>query len=110
MATLVIGAVGAAIGGSIGGTVLGVSAAAIGGFIGSSIGSGIDSQLFGPSTAARRTEGPRLSDLAVQSSAYGAPVPLVYGAMRVAGNLIWSTGLKETRSAATTTVGGKGGH
>ena len=110
MATLVIGAVGAAIGGSIGGTVLGVSAAAIGGFIGSSIGSGIDSQLFGPSTAPRRTEGPRLSDLAVQSSAYGAPVPLVYGTMRVAGNLIWSTGLNETRSADTTTVGGKGGH
>ncbi len=108
MATLVLGAVGAAIGGGIGGSVLGVSAATLGGFIGSSIGSGVDARLFG-SSSARRVEGPRLSDLAVQSSAYGAPVPLVYGTMRVAGNLIWSTGLIETQSEDTTRVGGKGG-
>ena len=110
MATLVLGAVGAAVGGGIGGTVLGVSAATLGGFIGSSIGSGVDAQLFGSARPNRRTEGPRLSDLAVQSSAYGAPVPLVYGTMRIAGNLIWSTGLIETRSEDTATVGGKGGH
>ncbi len=109
MATLVLGAVGSAIGGGIGGSVLGVSAATLGGFVGSSIGSGIDAQLFGSSGPSRRAEGPRLSDLAVQSSAYGAPVPLVFGTMRVAGNLIWSTGLIETRSEDTTTVGGKGG-
>ena len=108
MATLVLGAVGAAIGGGIGGSVLGVSAATLGGFIGSSIGSGVDARLFGASSA-RRVEGPRLSDLAVQSSAYGAPVPLVYGTMRVAGNLIWSTGLIEAQSEDTTRVGGKGG-
>src|SRR5690606_23024777 len=43
-------------------------------------------------------EGPRLQDLSVQSSAYGVTVPLIYGRTRVAGNVIWSTGLKERRT------------
>jgi len=43
------------------------------------------------------TEGPRLDDLRVQSSAYGRAIPLLYGAAnRVAGNVIWSSGLIET--------------
>jgi hypothetical protein len=37
-------------------------------------------------------EGPRLGDLSVSSSAYGMPIPIIYGTMRVAGNMIWSTG------------------
>jgi hypothetical protein len=61
----------------------------------------IDARLFAP----RAREGPRLTDLAVQTSAYGTQVPRVYGTMRVAGCVIWSTDLIETRDRHR---GGKG--
>lgn len=52
--------------------------------------------------------GPRLDDLNVQSSTYGKSIPLIYGAQnRIAGNLIWATGLIET--ATKKKSGGKGG-
>lgn len=51
-------------------------------------------------------QGPRLGDLKVQSSAYGNPIPVVYGMMRAAGNLIWSTPIVETPNE--TSAGGKG--
>ncbi|MBB6226625.1 hypothetical protein FHS79_000783 [Polymorphobacter multimanifer] len=85
MATLVLGTVGRAIGGPIGGIV------------GSLAGSVIDRGLFGG--ARGRAEVPL-----VQSAAYGEPVPRVFGRMRVAGNLIWSSEIAEQASA-----GGKGG-
>ena len=84
MANVILGAVGGAIGGPIGAT------------IGAAIGTVVDNYLFG--TPNVRREGPRLQDLSVQSSAYGVTVPLVYGRTRVAGNVIWSTGLKERRT------------
>ena len=54
-------------------------------------------------------EGPRLGDLKVQTSSYGTPIPFLYGAMRVAGNLIWveNNKIKEVRTAEE--QGGKGG-
>ena len=39
--------------------------------------------------------GPRLSDLSVQTATYGAVIPRVYGAVTVNGNVFW---LKTTRS------------
>lgn len=51
--------------------------------------------------------GPRLDDRRVQVSTYGAPIPLAYGAVRVAGNVIWSKDLEEVETE--TEVGGKGG-
>lgn len=92
MVTLALGFAGAAIGGAIGGTILGVGAATIGGFIGSQIGGLIDNILF-----PTKVEGPRLSDLSVQVSTYGKPIPRLWGPeCPVAGNVIWSTGLLET--------------
>lgn len=95
MATLALGAVGAAVGYGIGGY------AAIGWAVGSALGS----YFFGPE--GQDIEGPRLSDLSVQSSAYGAPKPETWGAMRQAGNVIWSTKIQETKHEEE--VGGKGG-
>jgi hypothetical protein len=93
MATLVLTVVGSVIGGPIGASV------------GTFIGSMIDQSLFGPKIT---NEGPRLNDLTVQASSYGQPIPRVFGPEnRVAGNVIWSTGLVET--ASTTKQGGKGG-
>lgn len=107
MATLVLSAVGASIGGSLATGFLGTALGVAGGFAGGLVGGSIDRALgIAPS---RRVEGPRLGDLSVQSSAYGQTVPLVYGTMRVAGNVIWATGIRETRQEETQSAGGKGG-
>lgn len=82
MATLVFAAIGRQIG------------AGIGQAIGAIIGNQIDQRLLAP----KYREGPRLGDFSVQSSAYGAPIPKLFGAVRVAGSVIWSTDLIETRS------------
>lgn len=102
MAVLALAFVGEFIGAEIGGTVLGIAASSIGGFIGSTIGSMVDNMLF-PS----KQTGPRLSDLTVQTSTYGNPIPLLFGPEnRIAGNVVWSTGLIETKH---TQHQGKGG-
>lgn len=51
--------------------------------------------------------GPRLTDLSVQTSTVGAPIPIVYGTYAVSGNVIWSSGIIETVSRKK--QGGKGG-
>lgn len=55
--------------------------------------------------------GPRLSDLSVQTSTYGAPIPRLYGTIAVMGNLIWleNNKLKETVRKNKSRSGGKGG-
>src|SRR5512134_2753324 len=94
MAQLGFAVAGAAVGSLFGMPQLGwIAGAAIGGLLFPS---------KGPST-----EGPRLGDLAVSSSAYGMPIPIIYGTMRVAGNMIWSSGLREVKKKQKT--GGKGG-
>jgi len=95
MATLVLTAVGGAIGQAVG------AGAAIGAAVGALAGQSIDALLFRPGGR----QGPRLSDLQVQTSRYGAPVPRLYGTIRVAGTVIWSTDLQE---ASATEGGGKG--
>ncbi|KQM14555.1 hypothetical protein ASE73_10380 [Sphingomonas sp. Leaf24] len=87
MATVVLTVVGGAIAGPIGAT------------LGAMAGRAIDDQLFtGPPR-----EGPRLRELQVQLSSYGAAIPKLFGTMRVAGTVIWATDLRE---AGTTS--GKG--
>lgn len=95
MATLALAAGGALLGSSIG----------IGANLGWIVGSAVGSLLFpeqGPTI-----EGPRLNDLSVTSSTYGKAIPVVYGTARLAGNVIWSTGLQERRNVDE--IGGKGG-
>ncbi len=53
------------------------------------------------------TFGPRLGDTRVQVSTYGKVIPQIYGSMRTAGNVIWSTPLIETSHSQS--QGGKGG-
>lgn len=104
MASLVLGAVGAAIGYMAGPlTFLGMSSTSLGWSIGSALGSA----LFGGGQDITQ-EGPRLSDLKVQASTYGNPIPIVYSGMRLAGNVIWSTDILETRHEDEQS-GGKGG-
>lgn len=51
----------------------------------------------------------KLEAFKIQSSVYGATIPLVYGVTRVAGNLIWYNGFKAIPSVSTASAGGKGG-
>jgi hypothetical protein len=79
MATLVLTAVGTALGGPLGGA------------IGALVGRQVDYAVIGSGNA----RGPRLQELSVQTSSYGAPIPLHFGRMRSAGTVIWSTDLVE---------------
>jgi hypothetical protein len=92
MATLVLTAVGSAVGGPIGGA------------IGALIGQSVDHALFGP----KRREGPRLIELAVQTSSYGSQIPKLFGTMRVAGTVIWATDLIESRTSSRSGKGQPG--
>jgi len=81
------------------------SAIGIGASIGWMGGVVLGNLLFGSNGS--NTEGSRLSDLSVQTSTYGGTIQLVYGTMRVSGNVIWATDLKEIRHVSR--AGGKGG-
>jgi hypothetical protein len=100
MAVMALALAGSAIGAAIGGTVLGVSAATIGFVAGEVAGN-----LLFPQK--QTSEGPRVGDLSVQSSTYGSPIPIIFGTMRVAGNVIFSTAKREVKNEQTS--GGKGG-
>ncbi|WP_375402046.1 phage tail protein [uncultured Sphingomonas sp.] len=89
MATLVLTTVGGLVGGPVGAA------------LGSILGGAIDRRLLGP----KRPEGPRLAELAVQTSSYGTRIPRLFGRMRVAGTVFWATDLIERRGR---TGGGKG--
>lgn len=99
MASFALGVVGTVAGGLIGGPF----GAQLGGMIGAALGGMIDNQLF-----PQKQQGPRLTDLAVQVSTYGQILPKLYGPEnRIAGNVIWSSGLIETSHKQK--AGGKGG-
>lgn len=81
MAQLAISVVGAGIGYAVGGP--------FGASVGWAIGSVAGSFLF-----SETIEGPKLEDLKVQASTYGAPIPITYGTVRLAGNMIWASDLQ----------------
>jgi hypothetical protein len=89
MATVVFTAVGALVGGPIGAA------------IGAVVGQQVDAAVFAP----KPRQGPRLGDLAIQTSSYGSAIPKIFGTMRIAGTVIWATDLREERRRSG---GGKG--
>nr|WP_298117455.1 phage tail protein [uncultured Pseudomonas sp.] len=58
---------------------------------------------------APETEGPRLGDLSVQTSTYGAQIPRLYGTISVMGNIIWLENNKLKETVRKKKSGGKGG-
>jgi hypothetical protein len=52
------------------------------------------------------SEGPRLKDLKISASTYGAAIPWVFGQTRVPGNMIWSMPIRERKKKS---FAGKGG-
>jgi hypothetical protein len=100
MAVLAIGLIGSAIGSAIGGTFLGVAAASWGFVAGEMAGN-----LLFPQHSSQ--EGPRVGDLSVQASTYGTPIPMLFGTLRAAGNVIFCTDKREEPNEQE--QGGKGG-
>lgn len=90
MATLVLTAVGSILGGPLGGAV------------GAILGQQFDQRVL---LKPKGRQGPRLGELAVQTSSYGTAIPKIFGTMRVAGTVIWATDLIEHRKKSG---GGKG--
>lgn len=94
MGQLAVGLAGAGVGLAFGNPALGFTA---GTFLGG--------LLFPPDPV--RIEGPRREDLRVSSSTHGRPIPEGFGVIRMPGNMIWSSQIREVQT--TTEVGGKGG-
>ena len=90
MATLVLTTIGSVVGGPIGGA------------IGAAVGNAIDRNiLFKP----KGREGPRLTELKLQTSSYGTQIPRLFGTMRIGGCVIWATDLIESKATSSS---GKG--
>lgn len=95
--TLGVTAAGAAIGGfGFGNPMLGAQLGMIAGSIASAL-------LF---PGGEDQHGPRLGDLRVGDASYGVPIPIVYGAARVAGNMIWTSGIEERSNEQSMKGGG----
>ncbi|MEK6745499.1 MAG: glycoside hydrolase TIM-barrel-like domain-containing protein [Pseudomonadota bacterium] len=102
MASIILGAAGSAAGAATGLPF----GARIGSIAGKLAGGIIDSKMR--SSKLSSIHGSRLADLAVQSSAYGKMIPIVYGMVRIGGNIIWSQPITETIVTTTSSAGGGG--
>lgn len=78
--------------------------------IGWSIGALAGQFLFQKKLPGITQEGPRIGDTRVQAATYGVSIIVIEGTMRAAGNIIWTSGIRETVTQTTEEVGGgKGG-
>ena len=100
MASVLLQSVGAAAGNAV--------LPGLGGAFFGALGRGVGGTLDGKIGLGTHVTGPRLANLAVQDSRYGAGIPVIYGNARVAGNVIWSTDLIQTTHNGNLS-GGKGG-
>lgn len=87
--------------------VLGVAGAVVGGMFGApQIGWAIGAAIGGMLAPPQKSSGPRLTDLKVTASEYGAGIPYIVAHPRIAGTVVWAS---DKREIATTTRQGKGG-
>lgn len=110
MATMVLGAAGGAVGTSLGGGILGLSSAAVGRAAGGMAGRLIDTHFSQKILGAggRVVEHGRIDRLRLTSAGEGAPIPQLFGRMRVAGHVIWASNFVERVSDTGGGAGGKG--
>nr|WP_103334142.1 glycoside hydrolase TIM-barrel-like domain-containing protein [Pseudotabrizicola formosa] len=102
MATILFSAAGAALGAGAGGTVLGLSGAVIGRAVGATIGRAVDQRIMG--TGSDAVEVGKLDRFHIMGASEGAAIAKCWGRMRLAGQVIWASPFRESRS----TSGGKG--
>ena len=109
MAVLAVAAIGSAAFSYAGIAWLGMSAAATGWVVGSLVGQ----YAFGSGTQGlqdQTTEGPRIDDVRISTSAYGVTRQIGYGTYPVGGNIIAASPTRETRHVHETDYETKGGN
>jgi hypothetical protein len=102
MATLILSAAGAAAGAALGGP-FGGAASIAGRAVGAVAGAALDQAVLGAGAEAVAT--PPLERIRLMGSREGAPIPRVFGRMRVAGQVIWASPFRvetETRGGGKT--------
>lgn len=99
--------VGQALGGIVGGVVGFLTGGPTGALYGAQIGMMAGGYLDPPKGPTMR--GPRLNDLSVQTSTYGASLPRIRGKMGTFGNIFWLENNKLKEVVRKTEQGGKGG-
>lgn len=72
------------------------------------LGRSIDSEIFGVDDI-NYIRGPKLLDLNIQTSSYGETIPIIFGRVKIAGNIIWAKPIKEVATTTQVSSGGKGG-
>lgn len=92
--------------GTVVGAIVGVFVPVVGVALGASIGGMVGGYLDPPKGP--KIEGPRLSDLSQQAASYGSPIPRIYGACSMYGNVFWIENNALTEHSATESSGGKG--
>ena len=65
--------------------------------------------IFGGGAKTVSTSAPRIGSMRVQTSAFGAAIPIIYGTTRTSVNLIWYGDFIATPHTTPTQSGGKGG-
>lgn len=104
MATLVLAAAGAAVGASFGaGTILGMTGSVIGRAVGATLGQVIDQRLLASGSEPVQTG--RIDRFRMMGASEGAPIPRVWGRVRLGGQVIWASRFEEVVSRQ----GGRGG-
>lgn len=103
MASIVLSSLAATAGSFLGGGPLAMA----GRLVGAGAGRFIDNKLFG-SIHSSSSSGPRLKDLSVQTSTYGSIIPIIFGVVRTAGNIIWARPLSEKATTTAHRGGAKG--
>lgn len=99
---------GQAAGGVIGAVIGFFAGGPTGALYGAQLGMGIGGYIDPPKGP--KIQGPRLSDLAVQTSTYGAFIPRIYGTVAQTGNVFWLENNQLKEVAKTESQGGsKGG-
>jgi hypothetical protein len=94
--------------GGVVGAVVGFFVGGPGGAVqGAALGAGVGGYLDPPKGPT--VQGPRLNDLAVQTSTYGAFIPRVYGTVGIHGNLMWLENNRLRETVRKKKQGGKGG-
>ncbi len=84
------------VGGALGGAIAGPIGAGLGQGLGAAIGSEIDNEIFFKKKYLPKI-GPKLSEITMQTATYGKMIPIIYGKVKLAGNIIWASEVKEER-------------
>ncbi|MEI4469841.1 baseplate multidomain protein megatron [Frigidibacter sp. MR17.24] len=104
MATILFAAAGTSVGAGFGGSVLGLSGAVIGRAVGATLGRIVDQRIMGGGSRSVQTG--RIDRFRLTGASEGAPMAMVWGRMRVGGQVIWASPFRERASSESSSSGG----